>query len=130
LQRGRLGRGGLVLPLELLLLVERDLGDAGANGRGIWRRKAHALRVPARRGCTAAVLVMLGLGWEVLAPGIEDVLDQLASRVFSFRRLDLGLRLTVAGLGCAKNGRREAWMAGGSKVLDGGGSRRGLCLLL
>lgn len=50
LQRGRLCLRTLVLPVELLLLlVERDLGDAGSNGWWVRRRKAHTLRVPAVR---------------------------------------------------------------------------------
>ena len=47
LQRGWLCRRTLVLPVELLLLVQRNLGDAGANGRRVRRREAHALGIPA-----------------------------------------------------------------------------------
>ena len=47
LQGGWLSRRALVLPVELLLLVKRDLGDAGADGWGVRRREAHALGVPA-----------------------------------------------------------------------------------
>jgi hypothetical protein len=47
LQGGRLCWRALVLPVELLLLVERDLGDAGADGRRVRRREAHALGIPA-----------------------------------------------------------------------------------
>jgi hypothetical protein len=47
LQRGWLCRRALVLPVKLLRLVQRNLGDAGADGRRVRRRKADALGVPA-----------------------------------------------------------------------------------
>lgn len=50
LQRGWLRLRTLVLPVELLLLlIERDLGDAGSDGWWVRRRKAHTLGVPAVR---------------------------------------------------------------------------------
>lgn len=135
LQGGWLGRGALVLPVELLLLVERDLGDAGADGWGVRRREAHALGVPAGQAWNAPELAAaLCRRWEILAPRIEDVFDQPASGLLGLGGLGRrGLLLAVDGLrgSGAKNGRRDGLVASGWEILDGGGAwRKWLWLVL
>jgi hypothetical protein len=79
------GRRGLGLPVDGLLLLERDLGDTGPDCRG---RVAHTLGWPASK--TAGIMVrvlrnmLLRLSHAVVATG-QYVFDKLPGRLFLWR---------------------------------------------
>jgi hypothetical protein len=67
LQRGWLSWRALVLPVVLLLLVERNLGKMGDAGANVWRvrlHNAHTLGAPTGWTSTA-IWGLLRLGWVI-----------------------------------------------------------------
>lgn len=115
LKRGWMHCGGLVLPVVLLRLVQRNLGGTRTESGRIRRwRKAHTLGISAIGARRTVVQLIALLVSKILAPWIENVFDESDGGCFLLRTWWLRRRKlwAVQGRLSTEDRRRDVRVAG------------------